>query len=270
MKTRERREEQVERYFVNIPYPILCDRIDEIVARGLPPEIVLDASTLDIPDPEKARRSAQKLRKAGLENTIHGPFKDLSPGGVDPKIQAVTRERFLQTIELAEIFKPRCVVFHSGYDPWRFQGYEHLWLKNSVETWKPLVERAEGIDTILAVENVFEKEPTTLLSLLEHIQSPRFRHCFDVGHLNVFADTPMEEWIETMAPYIAEIHLHDNDSSTDDHLPLGKGSIDFPLLSRLIRRYMKTRPIHSLEPSREEDLEASIQGFLQLMKEGDS
>ncbi len=202
-----------------------------------------------------------------MENTIHGPFRDLSPGGIDSKVLAVTRDRFTQTMELARIFKPKCVVFHSGFDPWRFHGYEHIWLRNSAETWKPVVEKAEEIDTILGVENVFEKTPDTLLSLLTELGSPRFRHCFDVGHFNVFGDTPMEAWLRSMGPHITEIHLHDNDSHSDDHLPLGEGNIDFHLLSRLILRHLKNRPLYSLEPTREEDFERSIRGFLELMRE---
>jgi sugar phosphate isomerase/epimerase len=257
----------LERFFVNIPYSILLARCEEVVARGLNPEIVLDASVLDNLDKAEAHQLAKSLDEKGLENTLHGPFRDLSPGGVDPKVLAVTRERIDQTIGVAEIFRAKRVVFHSGYDPWRYQGYEHLWVQNSMETWKPFVLKAERIRTTLAIENVFEKTPVTLLSLLERIGSPHFRHCLDVGHLNVFGDTPPNQWVEAMVAYIVEIHLHDNNADNDDHLPLGEGNIEFPILFRLIRRYLGDKPIYSLEPNREEDLEPSIEGFLRLMKD---
>jgi sugar phosphate isomerase/epimerase len=255
----------MERFFVNVPYPMLIARLEELVTRGLCPEIVFDAYDLDRIDRKEAHRVAETLQKKGLERTMHGPFRDLSPGGADPKVRAVTRERIDQTLELAEILGPLCVVFHSGYDPWRFQGYERLWLRNSVETWTPALERAERIDTTLAVENVFEKTPATILSLVKRFGSPRFRHCLDVGHHNVFADMPMDQWIKTMASYIVEIHLHDNTKERDDHLPPGEGNIDFSMLSRLVHRYVRVKPIYSLEPGREEELEASIQGFFRFI-----
>jgi sugar phosphate isomerase/epimerase len=251
-------------FLVNIPYSMLRVRFEEVLAAGLLPEIVFDASTLDNLNKKEARELAQRLRQRGLENTIHGPFRDLSPGGDDPKIRAVTRERLRQTLDLAEIFKPRCVVFHPGYDPWRFQDHNQFWLDRSAETWKPIVERAARMDTILALENVFEKIPTTILSLLERIASPNFGHCLDIGHFNVFAATTIENWVRTMAPHIVEIHLHDNMGETDDHLPIGQGNIDFKRFSRLIDRYLEDQPLWSLEPVREQDLEPSIQGLAQL------
>jgi sugar phosphate isomerase/epimerase len=239
-------------------------RVDQAVAQGLSPEIVFDASALDGFDRNHAERVAKILRDHGIENTMHGPFMDLSPGGPDPKIRAVTRQRIDQTMEAAEIFKPQCVVFHPGYDPWRYHGYEDLWLKNSIDMWGPVVGRAEKIEVTLALENVYERTPETLLSLLEHIASPRFRSCLDVGHLHAFAKTPIEQWLRTMGPHIAEMHLHDNAGAWDEHLPMGQGEIDFPRLFGLIRQYVKEKPIYTLEPEREEDLEPSIHGFLKL------
>lgn len=251
-------------FFVNIPYPILHDRLDDVIAKGLHPEIVLDASTLDRLDRKEAQRLAERLTKEGRDNTLHGPFRDLSPGGVDPKVRAVTRERLDQTMDLAGVFSPKCVLFHSGYDPWRFHGHERLWLQNSLETWRALVEKAEEIDVTIAVENVFERTPATLSALLERIASPHFRHCFDVGHHHVFGTTPIDMWIRTMAPQVAEIHLHDNTGAKDDHLPIGQGNIDFITLVRLVRQHVEPEPLFCLEPGREEDLEPSIRGFLRL------
>jgi sugar phosphate isomerase/epimerase len=256
---------KMSRFFVNVPFSMLLDRVDEAIARTILPEIVLDAAMLDGFDQKEAQRLADSLKSNGLENTLHGPFRDLSPGGVDSRILTVTRQRIDQTMEVAEILRPRCIVFHSGFDPWRYRGYEDVWLERSQETWARALEKAQEIHSTLAIENVFERTPDNLVSLIERMGSPRFRHCFDVGHLNAFGDTPLERWVESTAPYIAEIHLHDNTGDGDDHLPMGKGNIDFPLLFRLVRDHIREEPIYNLEPEREEDLEPSIQGFLQFV-----
>jgi sugar phosphate isomerase/epimerase len=87
------------------------------------------------------------------------------------------------------------------------------------------------------VENIFEEDPCTLRSLLDAIDSPLFRHCFDVGHWNLFSRIGMEEWFSALGPFIAEAHIHDNHGTEDDHFPLGEAKIDFPLFFDLMARH---------------------------------
>jgi len=62
-----------------------------------------------------------------------------------------------------------------------------------------------------------------------------------------------------MAPYIAQLHLHDNTGAWDDHLPLGRGNIDFKSFFRQLREIQETPPVVTLEPHQERDLWASLE-----------
>ena len=250
----------MDKLFVNINYRALCDRIDEMVTRNLFPEIEFEIAELDRFNKKEAQGIANRLFSRGFQNTIHGPYKDLFPGSYDSNVRDYTRKRFCQTLEAAEIFKSRCVVFHSGYYE-RYKNHKQEWLKRSLTTWEPVMQRAKKIGTVVAVENEYEKEPDTLLFLIKSISSPHFLHCVDVGHVNVFAETSIDQWIKTLGPYIAEFHLHDNRGDRDRHLPIGKGNIDFSLLVSLIQKYIKNEPLYTLEPAMEEDLEDNILGF---------
>ena len=101
------------------------------------------------------------------------------------------------------------------------------------------------------MENIFEREPSTLRGLLEAMDDPCFRHCFDVGHWNMFTTVTLEEWFEALGPFIAESHIHDNHGSADEHLPLGEGVIDFERVFGLLRQHAPnavwTIEAHSLE-----------------------
>ena len=66
------------------------------------------------------------------------------------------------------------IVFHPGYEKWKFDGDVGLWLESSLQTWKPLVKEAEKLGLILAVENVFEETPESLGRTLEGDQLPPF------------------------------------------------------------------------------------------------
>lgn len=238
---------------VNVPYSMLLQRIDFAIEHHIHPEIYFSAGDLDACDGKEARQLAEMLHRNELEITFHGPFMDLSPGGVDRKIKEVTLDRFSKTIELSDLFKPKTIVFHPGYEKWKFNGNVDLWLESSLQTWKPLVEEAELRGFTLVIENVFEGNPDPLLSLLKEIDSTSFRFCFDTGHHNVFSKTPFPAWIETLKEYLVEIHLHDNQKEMDDHLPIGEGSFDFKEFFYLLSQF-ELNPIYTIEPHEEAHL----------------
>lgn len=243
---------------VNVPYPMLLDRIDFVTAKGIHPEIYLSGRDLDRCLEEDLERIGRHLREKNLEVTLHGPFMDLSPGGVDPKIKEVTVDRLSRTIEVAQILRPKVVVFHPGYDKWRFDGDVRLWLESSLETWRPLVKKAEAAGLTLALENVFEETPESLCALLEKIDSRSLGFCFDTGHHNVFSSASFLTWAESLGPYLKEVHLHDNRGEKDEHLPLGEGTFDFKGFFAVLER-LQLHPIYTIEPHEEPHLWRSLE-----------
>jgi sugar phosphate isomerase/epimerase len=218
----------------HIPYSRLSENLEYVVANGINPEVFFSGETLDHIVWEELSAQAHVLHSAGLSTTIHAPFMDLNPGALDPFIREVTRKRFNQVFQAAEQLRPKVIVFHPGYDDLRYGGYRMDWLKNSIAFWSEFIPRAKEINTIIAIENIFEKEPSTLRGLLEAIDDPCFRHCFDVGHWNMFTDRTLEEWFTELGSFIAESHIHDNNGQADEHLPPGEGAIDFPRLFALL------------------------------------
>jgi sugar phosphate isomerase/epimerase len=239
---------------------MLIHRLDFVVENRIHPEIYFSGEDLDTCREEDVKKVAERLDRSGLERTLHGPFMDLSPGGVDRKIKEITFDRLSRTMALAAILQPKAIVFHPGYEKWKFDGDINLWLKSSLETWKPLVERAEAMGLILAIENVFEETPDSLKALLQEIDSPRFRFCFDMGHQNVFSKTPVGAWMETLGGYLAETHLHDNRGEMDDHLPVGEGTADFDSFFHLLSK-MELSPIFTIEPHEEPHLWRSLKAI---------
>ena len=243
---------------INVPYSMLLHRIDFAIQNQIHPEIYFSGEDLDTSHEEDLRRLSGALRENQLEVSIHGPFMDLSPGGVDPRIKEVTRDRLLKTIELAHFFNPTMIVFHPGYERWKFDGNINLWLESSLQTWRPLVKEAEERGLTLAIENVFEESPDPIKNLLEEIHSPHFRFCFDTGHQNVFAKTPLTIWIEALGGFLSEVHLHDNHKEMDEHLPVGEGEFDFNQFFALLSQ-SKLSPLYTLEPHEEAHLRRGLQ-----------
>jgi sugar phosphate isomerase/epimerase len=225
------------RIHAHVPYPRLSESLEYVIQRSLNTEVFLSAEALDQVVWEGMAAQAQALHNAGLATTIHAPFMDLNPGALDATIREATLRRFRQVFQAAELLRPRVIVFHPGYDDLHYRDNRLAWLKNSIDFWKEMLPRAKELGCIIAVENIFEKEPSTLRALLEAIDDPSFRHCFDVGHWNMFTTVTMEEWFAELGPFIAESHIHDNHGKTDEHLPLGEGLIDFDQVFALLKKY---------------------------------
>lgn len=226
-----------KRVHIHVPYALMDDHLGFILEAKINPEIAFSGDALDTLDKQKLSGLASLLSENGLDVTIHAPFSDLSPGALDRIVREGTRTRFGQVMDAAEILRPSVVVFHPGYDRWRFGGNSDRWLRHAVDTFSPVVARGMKLGSIVAVENIFEEDPSTLRALLKALESPFFRHCFDVGHWNLFSKPGMEEWFEELGPFIVEAHIHDNHGIDDDHSPLGEAGIDFPLFFRLMARH---------------------------------
>ena len=221
----------------HVPYARLAEHLEYAIKHRVNPEVFLSADSLDTMVWEELACHASVLHEAGLATTIHAPFMDLNPGAIDSSIREATRNRIRQVMRAAELLRPRVIVVHPGYDDLHYGDNSLAWLKNSIAFWREFVPRARELGTILAVENIFEKEPSTIKALLEAIDDPCFRHCFDVGHWNMFKTVTMEEWFSELGSYIAESHIHDNNGRSDEHLPVGEGSIDFAGFFQLLTRY---------------------------------
>jgi sugar phosphate isomerase/epimerase len=253
-----------KRVQVHIPYPILIERLSDVLEAGLNPELYIDAESLVLIESGSQSLSLgeirEKLTAKGLRSTIHGPFMDMSPGGADEVVRELTQDRFSRLIVSTKELRPAAIVLHGGYDERYFDGDSELWLAQSVKTWAPLAKEAEQAGAVLAIENIFEERPDTLKELVETINSPNLRICLDVGHINLYSAVDMEDWFTSLGQYIAELHIHDNLGVRDDHLPVGEGAIDFPLFFALVTRYTDG-PIHTIEPHGEDVLKRALKAI---------
>jgi sugar phosphate isomerase/epimerase len=246
---------------IHMPFSMLQDKYLPMVLRErINPEISFNHETLDRFRPDDYRKVADTLLAAGLTTTIHAPFMDLRPGALDPKIRRATVDRLRQVFDLAPHFRPRSIVCHPSFDGRYYVSTEAQWLEHSIDTWKPFLALAETMDTLIALENVYETDPHILKELLRSLHSPRICFCFDTGHFNAFAKAPLEDWISQLGPLIGQLHLHDNHGITDEHLPPGEGNFPFrDLFGKL--RAMGRRPIITLEAHSEKHLRRSLENI---------
>jgi sugar phosphate isomerase/epimerase len=243
---------------VNVPFlKLKNDYLPLFIEYGMNPEIGIDATALDASSDKELGNIAEILKINYRKITLHGPFMDLVPGGLDHMLLAASRKRLDRFFDIIPVFEPDQVVCHTGYDPCYYRMHWKEWLTNSIGTWEPHVNRAERFGFKLLLENVYETDPEVHCALFNAISSNAFGFCLDVGHHHVFGKNPLKEWVETLGDKIMELHLHDNHGKEDTHLAVGKGSVDFARLFKLINE-KGLSPTITLEPHKEETLWQSL------------
>ena len=253
----------LHRCFVNIPFAEFDKYKNLVCKHRINPEIGLAGDALYIYGRNDFIGVADFLKTEGLRCTLHAPFNDMMPGAFDKYILKATRDKLRRCFDLIEIFNPGSVVCHLGYLDFVHSYDQKLWLENSLETWRELVELAAGLNTPVMFENTYEPGPSIHKLLLQALDSPAARFCLDAGHLLAFAQTPLHKWLTVLAPWLGQLHLHDNCGFRDDHLPVGKGCFDFAELFSFLHM-RKIEPIITLEPRSENDLWESLNGLDRL------
>jgi len=236
-----------------MPYPLLPQYLPLILERKLNPEIYFSHYALEALDKPECIGIAETLRDSGLKVTFHAPFVDLRPGALDHQIRRVSMDRISQVFDLAPYFRPLKIVCHPSFDDRYYVDCDDLWLENSIHFWQQLAGSARETGTIIALENVYEKEPGILCRLLEGLASDQICFCFDTGHFNVFARSPLKVWMEKLGRFIGHLHLHDNFGKFDEHLPVGAATFPFEELFTALRA-LPVKPTVTLEAHAQEHL----------------
>ena len=196
-------------------------------------------------------------RPAGLD-TMHGAFYDLVPFSLDAGIRKHSLYRMQQSVEIAEMLGCRAVVFHAGLNPRYMNGgpYYQNWLESMEDTIRKLLSQDTGV--AIYCENMLEDSPDGLAELAERLQDEkRFGICLDVAHMLLAGGEP-EKWTERLIPYIRHFHMNDTKLKTDDHLALGRGSIDWENIFALIKQGGSTDASRLLEMRGLENIRESL------------
>lgn len=174
----------------------------------------------------KEYKSLLKNYKGTL--TLHGPYIDLHPTSFDPLIREVSIKRYRQTLMAANELNAKYIVIHSDYDIGKvYDGYEDYLFEESILSWKELIKEFEYMKVTAVMENVHNINPNLIKRIINEINSPYLKACLDIGHANVYSNVNLTQWLDDYKEELAYIHLHDNNGKKDQHLPIGRGNIDF-------------------------------------------
>jgi sugar phosphate isomerase/epimerase len=252
------------RCFVNVPFDRLKNEfLDFVLAHRLQPEIGLEGDFFYDQSFEDYAAVARILRKANLPCTLHAPFFDLAPGGFDREVRRVSREKLRRALELIDLFAPRSVVCHLNYEENKHAHKLDEWFAHSLATWRDLLALAAARRTPIMLENTYELDAEQHRRLFTALPSPFLGFCLDAGHTLAFAKNSWRDWLPALAPWLGQLHLHDNSGNADDHQPIGTGNFDFAGLFGYLKEH-RLNPIVTLEVRDEEGLWQSFAALEEL------
>jgi L-ribulose-5-phosphate 3-epimerase len=118
-------------------------------------------------------------------------------------------------------------------------GYRDAWTRSQRVIRERLLPVARELNIVIAVEEVWNKfllSPIEFARYVDEFESPLLRAYFDVGNI-VFYGFP-QDWIRTLGPRIAKVHLKDfsldRQNGTFTWKNIGEGDIDWPEVRRAL------------------------------------
>mgnify|MGYP006363515099 CR=1 FL=1 len=177
-----------------------------------------------------------KVRSDFSKDTMHGAFLDVTVHSSDARIREISELRVRQSMDIAKEMGLRGVVFHTN----RLYGFrDATYLKNWKDANKHFFAKVceEYPNQQIFMENMFDEAPDVLCGLAEEMKEyENFGICLDYGH-GVVSDTPVSEWVNTLAPYVKHMHINDNDLKNDNHGAIGQGQIDWKKFGEEMKQF---------------------------------
>ena len=230
-------------------HPGLLDALHHGGARTI--ELFAARHHFDYTDRATLRDIAAWFRSTDVRATLHQPIyisdradaqwsRHVAPNLnlIDPekshRIDAM--DEIKRALESAEQIPIQSIVLHLGQkdEPWNNRA-----LENSLTAIEHLKAFAHPLGVRILLENL-QNEITTPEHLLEIVRVGHFDNvgiCLDIGHAHLTApekNEGIDHAFELLKPRIAELHLHDNHGTKDDHLWPASGNIDWTNVARHI------------------------------------
>lgn len=194
-------------------------------------------------DDQNIRKMREVCETTGLAITIHLPFSDLNLGSLNQPIWDEVVRQLTSCVSVASEFASLMVV-HPGYlSPLGMQMPDLAWQQNILGL-QQLCDFAGDLGVRIAVENmprmefILGKEPAEMAGMIELVDRNNLGMTLDVGHAHT--NGLLSEFIGMKE--IVHVHIHDNKGRRDEHLPIGKGTIEWESVAgELFRRHRGCR-----------------------------
>jgi len=207
----------------------------------------------------------ETIESLGMRPLLHSSYIDVNLASFNDISREASLRRTLRCLEIARILDAEYVTIHMGYlhgdhHPHRYNIAKKLGVLSLIK----ITEKAHDIGAKVCIENKERSKnrhllttPEEILEFLEIADDVAPNTVFityDVGHANTW-NHDLLSFFKKLRDRIRVVHLHDNDGSSDQHLALGRGNIEFqrliPKMYNEVKNAIFILEVHDLEGIRE-------------------
>lgn len=195
-------------------------------------EICSSPAHLNYHDLGTVKKASDYLKKLGMEAySFHAPFIDVDISSPDKHHREFSLQELIHAAEAAAAMEVRHLIIHPGPDKTLMFSIEERMerLKNAAYVLNIVAKRCQELRVGLVLENMLPHLPfgssSDMLWIMGAMESLNICTCLDTGHAALSGD--LYSVLYKLSGHMQVIHVNDNFSTSDDHLPPGKGSIDW-------------------------------------------
>jgi sugar phosphate isomerase/epimerase len=191
------------------------------------------------------------LSQYDIELTIHSPIVDLNPASVNVGIREETVKQLNETVDLAASIDASTVTTHPGYVERINERLTKRSLELALKSLENWAQYAEDVGIEPAVENMPYNSKYFCTDVAQHkfvVETCGTSATIDVGHAHT--NDAIREFLQADL-HVAHYHVSDNDGRRDQHLPIGKGTIDWDRLRGITKVIIELNDYEAVKKSRD-------------------
>ncbi len=204
----------------------------------------------------------ETLASTNLKVTVHAPYGDLNPAAINEPIWKETVTQISDCIRKAAPITDR-VTIHPGYLSCTGKLVPGKVWELQKDALKIFGRVAQDCGVVACIENMpgipdfLCQYPEEILGLIEGIEGIGLT--IDFGHAHTIGK------VDAFLKYLnqaSHIHIHDNHGKSDEHLPIGSGTINWKKLSaELCSQYSGVMVVEGRSIDEARESFAKIQGW---------
>lgn len=219
--------------------------------------------TMDAPEAhhlvlrEKMALITKALEDLGLGLVCHLPTF-VSAADLTPALREASVAELLDSLETAQCMGAEKIVLHPAHGTGLGTRVPEIVRTYIMEALKTVLGRARSLDLPVALENM--TPGSVSLTEPEHFDAvlaryPSLGMTLDLAHAHIATNGEYRNlaFIKRHGSRITHVHASDNRGREDEHLPVGSGNVDYPLLMRALGEigYDNTLTLEVFSPDRD-------------------